>query len=111
MMYTPIFSQASLESFNQFTNSYANLMVMMMQQNMEQVEIMRERLLASVQSAAVETAEVNEESELDSLRQQVKELEALREQVDELNRKYAVLENRTRSGRWNKTGAGHFKKT
>lgn len=110
-MYAPIFSQSSLESFNEFTASYTNLMLKIMQQNMEQVEVMQERLLSTVQSPMPEASDLDEKAEIEQLRLQVAELENLKEQVEELNRRYAVLENRTRSGRWNKTGSGHFKNT
>ncbi len=110
-MYSPIFSQSSIDRFSQFTNSYTNLMLMMLNQNLEQVEILRERLLGSVQASSPEASEPDEETEIEQLRMQVKELETLKVQVEELNRKYAALENKTRSGRWNKTGSGHFKKT
>lgn len=112
-MYSPIFSQASIDSFSEFANSYTHLMFKMAQQNLEQAEILREKFLESVQTVTVvsEAPDPDETAEIEQLRLQVKELEALKTQVEELNRKYAVLENRTRSGRWNKTGSGHFKTT
>lgn len=107
-MYSPIFSQSSIDSFSQLTTSYTNLIFKVVQQNFEQAEFLREKLLESAQAVL---PKVSNGSEIEQLRHQVKELEELKEQVEELNRKYAVLENKTRSGRWNKTGSGHFRTT
>jgi prefoldin subunit 5 len=108
-MYSPIFSQSTLDSFGQFSTSYTNLMFKMLQQNIEQVETLREMLLESDQAVTLEEAtDPHSQTEVEQLQLQVKELQT---QIEELNRKYAVLENRTRSGRWNKTGSGHFKTT
>ena len=109
-MYSPLFTQSNLNNFNEFTNSYTSLMFMLIQHNLEQAEVLRERFLEAIQ-ATTASKEASETDKDEQLLVQEKELEALKLQIEELNRKYAVLENRTRSGRWNKTGSGHFKRT
>ncbi len=105
-MHSPDVSQPNLDTFNEFSNSYAELMLRVMQQNIEQIQLMQAKFAESVRQMLPKETTANPDESTKNLEQ---EIESLKAQVEELNHRFAALENKTKSGRWNKTGSGHFK--
>ena len=103
-MYSPILSQSPPETLKSFSDTYVGLMAKMVQHNFEQAELMQEKFFESMRIVSPDVAESGKSEK--QLEQEVAELKA---QVEALNSKIANLDNRAKSGRWNRSGIGHFR--
>jgi ubiquinone biosynthesis protein UbiJ len=98
-MLPPIFTQSNLNTFNKVSNSYADLMLQMINQNFEQAELAQEKFFKSVRRLWPDTAIEHDASQI----------EDLKAEIEEMNKRLAALEKKSKAGRWNRTGTGHFK--
>ena len=103
-MYPSIFSESSPQILQNFSNTYVGLMARFVQHNFEQAELMQEKFFRSVRLISPDEAKSGKSGK--ELEQEVAELKA---QVERLNNKLATLDNRSKSGRWNRSGSGHFR--
>ena len=103
-MYSPIFSQSTPDALQSFSSTYVDFMARVVRHNFEQAELVQEKFFESVRMVYPNVTKADKSEK--QLEQEVAELKA---QVEALNNKLATLDNRSKSGRWNRSGSGHFR--